>query len=144
MARKSSFLVGKTSLSRVGTLIWVLRSVKLSEQLGFQYIERYLFTKFDSSLVQARIPQNNIHVLSSSLELFVIFFKNLADEADGNESDEDKGETSWKNSKTEASENAGLPGDNRPQPQSGLPEAQPSPEPEPEKEVSIIFMKNDS
>jgi len=62
--------------------------------------------------------------------------ENLADEADGNESDEDKGETSWKNSKTEASENAGLPGDNRPQPQSGLPEAQPSPEPEPEKEES--------
>ena len=110
----------------------------------FKRVHREFFKKFDSSLVQARIPQININVASSLLELFVSFFKNLADEADGNESDEDKGETSWKNSKTEASENAGLPGDNRPQPQSGLPEAQPSPEPEPEKEVSNIFLKNDS
>ena len=110
----------------------------------FKRVHQDFFTKFDSSLVQARIPQTYINVCSSSLELFVIFFKNLADEADGNESDEDKGETSWKNSKTEASENAGLPGDNRPQPQSGLPEAQPSPEPEPEKEVSIIFMNSSS
>jgi len=55
--------------------------------------------------------------------------RNLADEENGNESDDEKGETSWKNSKAEQSENAGLPGD-RPTPQSGLPEAQPSPEPE--------------
>ena len=53
----------------------------------------------------------------------------MADEENGNESDDEKGETSWKNSKAEQSENAGLPGD-RPTPQSGLPEAQPSPEPE--------------